>query len=148
MKIKEKYQLSKVVKVLEKVVYKDNQNGELFTPKQMFHSFTEYRYDDTAFYEHMLKLIHKELFNIIAELDFEDEVFSILDEVTMTLGNVMNEDKEVYHYSVIDDKGETKYTTDRKGHIVGILEWAFDYIVGNIEVEEMEYELGNEKFTL
>ena len=94
MKIKEKYQLSKVVKVLEKVVYKDNQNGELFTPKQMFHSFTEYRYDDTAFYEHMLKLIHKELFNILAELDFEDEVFSILDEVTMTLGNVMNEDKK------------------------------------------------------
>ncbi|MDK4164365.1 pathogenicity island protein, partial [Staphylococcus pseudintermedius] len=34
------------------------------------------------------------------------------------------------------DKGEHKHTTDRKGHIIGILEWALDYIVGNIEVEE------------
>ncbi|MCH4371017.1 pathogenicity island protein [Staphylococcus lugdunensis] len=143
MKIKEKYQLSKVIKVLEKVISEDSQNGELFTPKQMFHSITDYRYNDTDYYEHMLKLIHKEMFNILAKLDFEDEAFSILDEITMTLGDVMNEDKKVYYYSVIDNKGETKYTTDRKGHIVGILEWAFDYIVGNIEVEEMEYELGN-----
>lgn len=138
MKNKEKIQLSKVVKVLEKVVSEDSQNGELFTPKQMFHSRTNYRKTDTDYYEYMLKLIHKELFNILAELDFEDEAFSILDEVTMTLSNVMNEDKEVYYYSVIDDKDETKYTTDRKGHIFGILEWALDYIVGNIEVEEME----------
>lgn len=138
MNNKEKYQLSKVVKVLEKVVSEDSQNGELFTPKQMFHSITEYRYNDTVFYEHILKLVHKELFNIFTGLDFEDEAFSILDEVTMTLGDVMNEDKEVYHYSVIDDKGEIKYTTDRKGHIFGILEWALDYIVGNIEMEDAE----------
>ena len=94
MKIKEKYQLSKVIKVLEKVISEDSQNGELFTPKQMFHSITDYRYNDTDYYEHMLKLIHKEMFNILAKLDFEDEAFSILDEITMTLGDVMNEDKK------------------------------------------------------
>lgn len=136
MKMKEKYQLSKVVKVLEKVISEDNQNGELFMPKQIFHSRTNHRNTDTDYYEYMLKLIHKELFNILAELDFEDEAFSILDEVTMTLGDVMKEDKEIYHYSVIDNKGETKHTTDRKGHIVGILEWTLDYIVGNIDVED------------
>ncbi|WP_368080840.1 hypothetical protein [Staphylococcus aureus] len=32
-------------------------------------------------------------------------------------------------------KGEHKHTTDRKGHVIGMLEWALDYIVGNIEVE-------------
>lgn len=47
------------------------------------------------FYEHILKLVHKELFNILAEVDFEDEAFSILDEVTMTLSDVMNEDRNL-----------------------------------------------------
>ncbi|MGC7614667.1 pathogenicity island protein [Staphylococcus epidermidis] len=137
MILEQKYKLSKIVKVIEKVL--EEKDKDIFlSAKDRFHSITNYRYSDTAFYEHILKLVHKELFNVLAELDFDDETFSVLDEVTMTLGNVMNEDKEVYHYSVIDDKGETKYTTDRKGHIVGILEWAFDYIVGNIDVGVIE----------
>ncbi|WP_053023061.1 TscA family type II toxin-antitoxin system antitoxin [Staphylococcus haemolyticus] len=137
MEIKHKYQLSKVVKVLEKVLYEKDKYVFL-SAKDRFHSITDYRYDDTAFYEHILKLIHKELFNILAELDFEDEAFSILDEVTMTLSDVMKEDKEIYRYSVTDNTGEHEYTTDREGHIIGILEWALDYIVGNIEVEDVE----------
>ena len=137
MKIKPKYQLSKVVKVLEKVLYEKDKDIFL-SAKDRFHSITDYRYDDTAFYEHILKLVHKELFNILAELDFEDEAFSILDEVTMTLSDVMNEDKEIYYYSVTDNTGEQEYTTDREGHVIGILEWALDYIVGNIEVEDAE----------
>ncbi len=64
-------------------------------------------YNDTAFYEHVLKLVHKELFNILAELDFENEGFSILDEVTMTLSDVMKETQHVYRYSVIDEKVNT-----------------------------------------
>lgn len=134
MEIKQKYQLSKVVQVLEKVLYEKDKDIFL-SAKDRFHSITDYRYDDTAFYEHILKLVHKELFNILAELDFEDEAFSILDEVTMTLSGVMNEDKEIYYYSVTDNTGEHEHTTDREGHVIGILEWALDYIVGNIEVE-------------
>lgn len=137
MEIKQKYQLSKIVKVLEKVLYEKDKNIFL-SAKDRFHSITNYRYSDTAFYEHILKLVHKELFNILAELDFEDEAFSILDEVTMTLSDVMNEDKDVYYYYVIDNTGEHEHTTDREGHVIGILEWALDYIVGNIEVEDVE----------
>lgn len=137
MEIKQKYQLSKVVKVLEKVLYEKDKDVFL-SANDKFHSITDYRYDDTVFYEHILKLVHKELFNILAELDFEDEAFSILDEVTMTLSDVMNEDKEIYYYSVEDSTGEQEHTTDREGHVIGILEWALDYIVGNIEVEDVE----------
>ncbi|ARJ16905.1 pathogenicity island protein [Staphylococcus lugdunensis] len=137
MEIKHKYQLSKVVQVLEKVLYEKDKDIFL-SAKDRFHFITDYRYNDTVFYEHILKLVHKELFNILAEVDFEDEAFSILDEVTMTLSDVMNEDREIYHYSVVDNTGEHEYTTDREGHIIGILEWALDYIVGNIEVEEIE----------
>lgn len=137
MEIKQKYQLSKVVKVLEKVLYEKDKDIFL-SAKDSFHFITDYHYNDTAFYEHILKLVHKELFNILAEVDFEDEAFSILDEVTITLSDVMNEDKEIYYYSVEDSTGEQEHTTDREGHVIGILEWALDYIVGNIEVEDAE----------
>ena len=137
MEQEQKDRLSKVVQILEKVLYEKNKNIFL-SAKDKFHSITDYRYDDTVFYEQILKLVHKELFNILAELDFEDEAFSILDEVTMTLSNVMNEDKEIYYYTVTDSTGEHEHTTDREGHVIGILEWALDYIVGNIEVEDAE----------
>ena len=135
MKIKQRYYLSKVVKVLEKVL--DEKDKEVFlSAKDRFHSITDYKYNDTEFYEHILKLVHKELFNILAELDFDDEAFSILDEVTMTLSDVIEEDDEIYYYTVTDSSGEHKHTTDREGHVIGILEWALDYIAGNIEVED------------
>ncbi|UXR69072.1 pathogenicity island protein [Staphylococcus sp. IVB6246] len=135
MKIKQKYELSKVVRALEKVLYEENDDTFL-SVKDRFHSMTEHKYDDTTFYERFLKLVHEELFNILAELDFEDEAFSIIEEVTATLDDVRHETQKVYHYSVINEKGEHKHTTDRKGHIIGMLEWALEYIVGNIEVEE------------
>ncbi|PTG69071.1 pathogenicity island protein [Staphylococcus chromogenes] len=135
MKIKQRYYLSKVVKVIEKVL--DEKDKEVFlSAKDRFHSITDYKYNDTEFYEHILKLVHKELFNILAELDFDDEAFSILDEVTMKLSDVIEEDDEIYYYTVTDISGEHKHTTDREGHVIGILEWALDYIAGNIEVEE------------
>lgn len=36
----------------------------------------------------------------------------------MTLSDVMNEDKEIYYYSVIDNTGEHEHTTDREGHVM------------------------------
>ncbi|UXR72074.1 pathogenicity island protein [Staphylococcus sp. IVB6238] len=135
MKVKQKYELSKVVRALEKVLYEENDDTFL-SVKDRFHSMTEHKYDDTTFYERFLKLVHEELFSILAELDFEDEAFSIIEEVTATLDDVRHETQKVYHYSVINEKGEHKHTTDRKGHIIGMLEWALEYIVGNIEVEE------------
>ncbi|UXR71123.1 pathogenicity island protein [Staphylococcus sp. IVB6240] len=135
MKIKQRYYLSKVVKLIEKVL--DEKDKEVFlSAKDRFHSMTEHKYDDTTFYERFLKSVHEELFNILAELDFEDEAFSIIEEVTATLDDVRHETQKVYHYSVINEKGEHKHATDRKGHIIGMLEWALEYIVGNIEVEE------------
>ena len=65
MKIKQKYQLSKVVKVLEVVLYE----------KSKTYDDISYLNEDTAFYEYALKLVHNGLFNILAELDFEDEAF-------------------------------------------------------------------------
>lgn len=137
MNIKQKYQLSKVVKVLEKVLYEKDKEVFL-SAKDRFHSITGHRYNDTAFYEHILKLVQKELFNIVSCLKFNTEEYAVINEVVNTLHDVMNETREVYSYSITDGIKETEHTTDREGHIIGILEWALEYIVGNIEVEEME----------
>ncbi|MDW8563864.1 pathogenicity island protein [Staphylococcus shinii] len=137
MNLEQKYKLSKVVKVLEKVL--DEKGEDVFLSAiDRFHSITDYRYSDTAFYEHILKLVHKELFNIVSYLQFNTEEYAVINEVVNTLHDVMNETREIYSYSITDGIKETEHTTDREGHIIGILEWALEYIVGNIEVEEME----------
>ncbi|EIQ4141111.1 pathogenicity island protein [Staphylococcus pseudintermedius] len=115
MELKQKNHLHKVAEAIEKTIHiKSN----------------------SIFYEQALKMFHKELFNIVAHLNFDSEEYKIINEVVQTLHDVIHETQDIYHYSIIDDKGEHKHTTDRKGHIVGILEWALDYIIGNIEVEE------------
>jgi hypothetical protein len=131
----QEHKLLRVVKVLEKVL--DEKDKDVFlSAKDRFHSFTDYHYSDTAFYEHILKLVHKELFNIVSYLELGTEEYAIINEVVNTLHDVMNETQETYSYSVIDEKGTSDYTTDREGHVIGILEWALDYIVGNIELGE------------
>ena len=137
MNDKQEHKLSKVVQVLEKVLDEKDKNVFL-SAKHRFHSITDHRYNDTVFYEHILKLVHKELFNIVSYLELDTEEYEVINEVVNTLHDVMNDTQETYNYSVIDGKGTLDYTTDREGHIIGILEWALDYIVGNIEVEDME----------
>ncbi len=65
MEINQKHQLSKVVQILERVLYEEDK----------FQSDKDYHYQDKVFYEYALKLVHNGLFNILAELDFEDEAF-------------------------------------------------------------------------
>ncbi|HEC2146756.1 TPA: pathogenicity island protein [Staphylococcus delphini] len=115
MELNHRKHLYKVVKVMEKAIVVKS---------------------TTSFYEQTLKMIHKELFKIASYLESDSEEYEIINEVVQTLDDVIHETQDIYHYSIIDDKGEHKRTTDRKGHIIGILEWALDYIVGNIEVEE------------
>lgn len=132
MNIEQNHQLSKVIGDMEKVI---NHSSSLSIGYNML---TEQGITETTYLEKVINLFRKDLFNVLCELDFESEEFSILDNVTLTFRDVLKDKKEVYEYSVVNSGGETKHTTNRKGHIIGILEWALDYIVGNIEVEEME----------
>ncbi|MDG0821139.1 pathogenicity island protein [Staphylococcus equorum] len=132
MNIKQKHQLSKVTGDMEKVV---NNSSSLSIGYNML---TEQGITETTYLEKVINLFRKDLFNVLCELDFESEEFLILDDVTLTFRDVLKDKKEVYEYSIVDTGGETKHITNRKGQLIGILEWALDYIVGNIEVEEME----------
>ncbi|MBJ6365111.1 hypothetical protein JF558_03965 [Staphylococcus hominis] len=78
------------------------------------------------------------MFNILFHLEFSSEEYQILNEVNETFNDVMKEKQDIYTYSVVAGGKEERYTTDRKGHLIGILEWALDYIVGNIDVGVIE----------
>lgn len=132
MNIEQKHQLSKVIGDMEKVI---NHSSSLSIGYNML---TEQGITETNYLEKVINLFRKDLFNVLCELDFESEEFSILDNVTLTFRDVLKDKKEVYEYSVVNSGGETKHSTNRKGQLIGILEWALDYIVGNIEVEEMK----------
>ncbi|QEX30107.1 hypothetical protein FO458_10440 [Staphylococcus lugdunensis] len=88
----------------------------------------------TTFLEFALKFFERKTWDIVQYLEFDTEEFVILNEVNNTLDDVTKEIASVYHGSIIDETGEHPYTTDRKGHIIEVIEWAHEYIVGNIEV--------------
>lgn len=131
MNIEQKYQLSKITGDMEKVI---NNSSNLSLGYNML---TEQGISETTYLEKVINLFRKDLFNILCELNFESEEFLLLDDVTLTFRDVLKDKKEVYEYSVVDTDGETKHTTNRKGQLIGILEWALDYIVGSIELEEI-----------
>ncbi|WP_259339637.1 type II toxin-antitoxin system antitoxin, TscA family [Staphylococcus xylosus] len=104
--------------------------------KSNYNFITDSMLNNEQFLERVLKVVNKNIWSVLKELDFESEQFLILNKVNITLDDVAKETATVYHASVIDDKGEHPYTTNREQHLIGILEWAHEYIVGNIEVEE------------
>ncbi|MBF0749128.1 pathogenicity island protein [Mammaliicoccus lentus] len=134
MKTNQRKQVSKITGDMEKVI---NHSSSLTAG---YNILTEQGISEATYLEKAINLFRKDLFNVLSELDYESEEFKILDDVTMTFRDVLSEKQEVYYYSVIDQNGETKHTTNRKGHIIGILEWALEMIVGNIDVEVFENE--------
>lgn len=126
-----KKKLSSLTKDMEKII----NNSNSLTSK--YNEITEVHISETQYIERSLKYIYQRLFNIVSYLKFDSEEYEIIKEIVQTLSDVINEKQDIYSYSVISGNEETKYTTDRKGHVLGILEWALDYIVGNIEVEEL-----------
>ncbi|ASE35353.1 pathogenicity island protein [Mammaliicoccus sciuri] len=89
---------------------------------------------ETRFLENTLKRIKNELSNVLSDFKTKSEEHQIISNVIDTFEAVIQEKQDIYYYSVIDQYGERKYKTDRKGHIIGILEWALDRIAGNIDV--------------
>lgn len=129
MKTNQRSKLLKVTGDIEKVI---NHSSTLTNGYNML---TGQRVSETTYLENVINLFRKDLFDVLCELDYESEEFSILDDVTMTLKNVLKDKKEVYEYSVINVNGVTRHETNRKGQLIGILEWALDQLVGNIEME-------------
>lgn len=87
--------------------------------------------------EYLEKALRKQsicLASCLLELDKTSEEHQIISDVIDTFEAVIQEKQDIYFYSVIDQNVKRRYRTDRKGHIIGILEWALERITGNIDV--------------
>lgn len=131
MKTNQRKQVSKITGDMERVI---NHSSSLTAG---YNILTEQGISEATYLEKAISLFRKDLFNVLSELDYESEEFKILDDVTITFKNVLKDNKEVYEYSVINSEGETRHETNRKGQLIGILEWALDQLVGNIDMEEI-----------
>ncbi|MGW7931524.1 pathogenicity island protein [Staphylococcus xylosus] len=138
MNLEQKYKLSKVEKQIDNIIH---HTDDL---KNNYNFITGSMVNNEQFLEHVLKVVNKNIWDILKGLDFESEEFLILNEVNVTLDDVSKETSTVYYASIIDEKGEHPYTTNREQHIIGMLEWAHEYIVGNIEVLEINIKFHGE----
>lgn len=128
MNIKQREELSNVVKDMDKVI---NHSEDL---KTSYNIITASGITETQVIERAMEVFRIKLFNIVCELNFDSEEYQIISSVIDTFEAVIQEKQDKYFYSVIDQNGETRHATDRKGHLIGILEWALDQIAGNIDV--------------
>ncbi|WP_240930009.1 pathogenicity island protein [Staphylococcus hominis] len=130
MNNKQLKELTKIAHFMESVIY------ETDNCVRDFNILTQQQVNKTTFLEFALMFFERKTWEIVETLEFDTNEFILLNEVNETLDSVMKETESVYQYSVTDENGEHYHTTDRKGHIIGILEWALDQIVGNIDIEQ------------
>jgi len=128
MKTKQRKQLSKVLKNIDKVI---NHSEDITLS---YNIITETGLNETQVIENATRLFREKLLNILCELDCESEEFKILDNVTVSFKNVLKDKKELYECSVVNINGEVRHETNRKDQMIGILEWALDQIAGNIDM--------------
>lgn len=131
MNTKQTNQIAKIVGDIEKVIEHSN---ELTAGYNMIMNF---RISETTYLEKVINLFRKDMFDVLVELDHKSDEFEILDDVTMTLKDVLNDIRDVYEYSVITGNIVIHHETNRKGNLIGILEWALEQLHGNIELEVM-----------
>ncbi|WP_239763052.1 pathogenicity island protein [Mammaliicoccus sp. I-M35] len=128
MNIKQREELSNVVRDMDKVI---NQSEDL---RISYNIITANGITETHVIERAIEVFRIKLFNIQCEFSFNSEEHQIISGVIEMFEAVSQEKQDIYFYSVLDQNGETRHATDRKGHLIGILEWALDQIAGNIDV--------------
>lgn len=102
-----------------------------------YNLLTGKRLTETNYLELSINLLRTDLLNVQFESEMDGEEFLVLDDVAFTLEGVLRDKREVYEYSVIAGNIVTHHETDRKGNLIGILEWALEQLHGNIEMEVM-----------
>ena len=130
MNNKQLKELTKIAHFMESVI------NETDNSVRDFNILTQQQVNKTTFLEFALMFFERKTWEIVETLEFDTNEFILLNEVNETLDSVMKETESVYQYSVTDENGEHYHTTDRKGHIIRILEWALNQIVGNIDIEQ------------
>lgn len=129
METKQTKQIAKIAGDMEKVI---NHSSELTAGYNMI---MDMRISEITYLEKIVNLFRKDMFNVLVELDHESDEFQVLDDVTMTLKNVLDDVRDVYEFTVITGDSVTQQETNRKGYLLSMLEWSLNELQGNIEME-------------
>lgn len=65
-----------------------------------------------------------------------NEQSKVLKEVVETLTTVVEDKEEQYTHVVYDGVTRKENVVNREQHLESMIEWAIDYIVGNIDLED------------
>lgn len=69
-----------------------------------------------------------------------NEQRKVLKEVVETLTTVVENKEEQYTHVVYDGVTRKESIVNREEHLESMIEWAIDYIVENVEMEEEEHD--------
>ncbi|MEB5686666.1 hypothetical protein [Mammaliicoccus lentus] len=125
-----KMKISNVVEQIEKVIT----NTEDY--RTQYNIVTELNVTTEQYLEKVIQYISTPLRNVYFELEHESDDYKVINELLKGLNTSLEDKKETYQITVVDEKGQRDEVENREQFLLGVLEWAFNYIIENIELEE------------
>lgn len=125
-----KMKVSNVVEQIEKVIT----NTEDY--RTQYNIVTELNVTTEQYLEKVIQYISTPLRNVYFELEHESDDYKVINELLKGLNTSLEDKKETYQITVVDEKGQRDEVENREQFLLGVLEWAFNYIIENIELEE------------
>ena len=125
-----KMKLSHVTEHLEKVV------TNLEDCRTHYNIVTELGVTTEQYLEKVIQYISTPLRNVYFELEHDSDDYRVINEVLKVLGTSLENKKESYQVTVLDVDGQHDEIESREQFLFGILEWAFNYITENIDLED------------
>lgn len=125
-----KMKVSNVVEQIEKVIT----NTEDY--RTHYNIVTELNVTTEQYLEKVIQFISTPLRNVYFELEHESDDYKVINELLKVLNTSLEDKKETYQVTVVDEKGQRDEVESREQYLFGTLEWAFNYIIKNIELEE------------
>lgn len=132
MEAKHKYQLSKVI----------NQIDDVITNTEEIKNAYNYVSNETINTEQLLEKVLKNIATNIGNVWFKTnsntKEYDVLNEILKTLHTVKEDDSQEYSVTILDAQGQHDEIENREQFLLGILEWASEYITENINLNLSE----------
>lgn len=125
-----KMKLRHVIEHLDKVV------TNLEDCRTNYNLVTELGVTTEQYLEKVIQYISTSLRNIYFELENGSDDYRVINEVLKVLGTLLENKKESYQVTVLDVDGQHDEIESREQFLFGILEWVFNYIIENIDLED------------
>ncbi len=132
MEAKHKYQLSKVINQIDDVIT----NTEEI--KNAYNYVSNETINTEQLLEKVLKNIATNIGNVWFKTNFNTTEYDVLNEILKTLHTVKEDDSQEYSVTILDAQGQHDEIENREQFLLGILEWASEYITENINLNLSE----------